>query len=241
VVPSVSMRVRVRFSKTGKVRFTSHRDVARMWERALRRASLRVMYTEGFSPRPKMHFGLALSTGHESMAEYIDIDMVEAFDITDLPARLTPCLPVGLEATAAVVIERSAPSLQAEVTFCSWEFTMRGVTPAELEVSVRRLLDADTVMLTRSRKGIESRDDVRSAIKELSVRRDPVVLMADIATEGRGLRPVELVQVLFPELDDVEERIGRVLRTHQWIEADGARVEPLPLEATTAPHTEVCV
>ena len=42
-----------------------------MWERALRRASLRVMYTEGFSPRPKMHFGLALSTGHESMAEYI--------------------------------------------------------------------------------------------------------------------------------------------------------------------------
>jgi radical SAM-linked protein len=237
------MRVRVRFSKTGKVRFTSHRDVARMWERALRRASLRVMYTEGFSPRPKMHFGLALSTGHESLAEYIDIDMVEAFDISDLPARLTPCLPIGLEATTAIVIERSAPSLQADVTSCSWEFTMRGVTAENLEVSVRHLLDADTVVLTRSRKGIESRDDVRSAIKQLSVRHDQdhVVLMADIATEGRGLRPVELVQVLFPELDDVEERIGRVLRTHQWIEADGARVEPLPLEATTATHTEVCV
>lgn len=239
----MGMRVRVRFTKTGKVRFTSHRDVARMWERALRRASLRVMYTEGFSPRPKMHFGLALSTGYESLAEYIDIDMIEEFDPSDLPDRLTPCLPIGLEVTAIAVIDRSAPSLQADVTSCWWEFTMLGVSVDELNVSVQHLLDADTVMLTRSRKGIESRDDVRPAIKQLSVHQhhNDVIVKADIATEGRGLRPAELMQVLFPELDDIEPRIRRVLRTHQWIEADGARVEPLSLPATLATHTEVCV
>ena len=54
------MRVRLRFTKQGKVRFTSHRDVARTWERVLRRAGLPVASTEGFSPRPKVHFGLAL-------------------------------------------------------------------------------------------------------------------------------------------------------------------------------------
>ena len=57
------MRIRLRFRKQGKVRFTSHRDVARMWERALRRLQLPVAYTEGFSPRPKLSFGLALPTG----------------------------------------------------------------------------------------------------------------------------------------------------------------------------------
>ena len=67
------MKVRLRFVKLGKVRWTSHRDVAHMWERALRRLELPVAYTERFSPRPKLSFGLALSTGHESMAEYLDV------------------------------------------------------------------------------------------------------------------------------------------------------------------------
>ena len=56
------MRIRARFAKRGKVRFTSHRDLARIWERVLRRAALPVARSEGFSPRPKLHFGLALST-----------------------------------------------------------------------------------------------------------------------------------------------------------------------------------
>ncbi|MDQ1361654.1 MAG: hypothetical protein QOJ44_2031, partial [Acidimicrobiaceae bacterium] len=66
------MRIRFRFSKVGKVRFTSQRDVARMWERALRKARLPLAYTEGFSPRPQLSFGLALPTCSESIAEYLD-------------------------------------------------------------------------------------------------------------------------------------------------------------------------
>ncbi len=110
------MRVRFRFAKLGKIRFTSHRDVARMWERALRRAALPVASTEGFSPRPKMHFGLALSTGHESLGEYIDVDFQEPeaadLDLDALPELLSPLLPIGLTVERAAVIERSLPSLQ---------------------------------------------------------------------------------------------------------------------------------
>src|SRR3954466_12463420 len=91
------MTVRIRFSKLGKIRFTSHRDVARMWERALRRAAVPVAYTEGFSPHPKLSFGLALSTGHESFGEYLDIDLAEPVDVESIPARLDPCLPIGLD------------------------------------------------------------------------------------------------------------------------------------------------
>jgi Uncharacterized protein conserved in bacteria (DUF2344) len=95
------MRVRLRFSKVGKVRFTSHRDVAGMWERALRKADLPVVYTEGFSPRPKLHFGLALSNGHESLAEYLDADLIGEIDLESLPERTTAVLPAGLTVTGA--------------------------------------------------------------------------------------------------------------------------------------------
>src|SRR3954454_12756954 len=96
------MRLRLRFQKLGKVRWTSHRDVARMWERACRRVQLPLAYTEGFSPRPKMHFGLALPTGAESVAEYLDLDLAEEADVDleRLPTLLSPALPAGVDVMA---------------------------------------------------------------------------------------------------------------------------------------------
>ncbi|HJL83618.1 MAG TPA: TIGR03936 family radical SAM-associated protein, partial [Acidimicrobiales bacterium] len=102
------MRLRVRFAKTGKVRFVGHRDVARIWERSLRKASLSVAYSEGFSPRPKLSFGLALSTGYESNAEYLEIELLEpADDSTWSPVdaeamrvRIDAVLPAGFDVLA---------------------------------------------------------------------------------------------------------------------------------------------
>lgn len=239
-------RARVRFAKVGKIRFTSHRDVARMWERALRRASLPVVYTEGFSPRPKLHFGLALSTGHESFAEYIDIDLVDEHDLSTFPERLTPRMPVGIDVTAAAVIDRSAPSLQADVVACSWRIDFRSVSSDFVAERCAALLAAPSVMLTRSRKGVERNDDIRPAIESLDlVESDALTenglvgVVAVLATRERGLRLNELLEALLPDVDDLDELAARVVRTHQWIEVDGARAEPLV--ALPSQHTEVCV
>src|ERR1700685_4272752 len=98
-------RVRFRFSKTGKIRFTSHRDVARMWERALRRSRLPVALSQGFSPHPLLSFGLALPTGCESHGEYLDARLDDAgpddVPYDALPAVLTPLLPDGVVVQAA--------------------------------------------------------------------------------------------------------------------------------------------
>ena len=71
--PEGQRRLRLRFTKEGKIRFTSHRDVARMWERALRRSRLPLAYSQGFVPHPLVSFGLALPTGCESKGEYLDL------------------------------------------------------------------------------------------------------------------------------------------------------------------------
>ncbi|HEX8582758.1 MAG TPA: TIGR03936 family radical SAM-associated protein [Acidimicrobiales bacterium] len=243
------MRVRLRFTKLGKVRYISHRDVARVWERALRRARLPIALTEGFSPRPKVHFGLALSTGHESLGEYLDVDLAEGaggadVDLDALPPLLSAALPVGMDVQAAAEVDRRAASLQQAVTSCTWRVEVVGVGPEEAEALARAALDAPSLPLTRSRKGQEGTDDLRPHLRSLAVIGPTdrgVELEAELGTQPRALRPSELVAVAFPGPGHEE---GRVRRTHQWIEHDGARREPLPLpqDATSAPHARgVCV
>ena len=84
------MKLRIRSTKIGKVRFTSHRDAARLWERALRKAQLPVAATEGFTPRPKISFGLALPTGAESIAEYVDIELRSDISAADVDVSEAP-------------------------------------------------------------------------------------------------------------------------------------------------------
>ena len=226
------MRIRLRFTKHGKVRFTSHRDVARMWERALRRASLPVAYSEGFSPRPRLHFGLALPTGHESDGEYLDIDLAEEpqMPLSALPAILTPCLPEGIAVQAAAHVAPGTDSLQHAVTSCTWSIETSGLTPDALQAAVARALAAETLPVTRERKGKEVTDDLRPAI--LALDADGLRLTAELGPQPRGVRPSELLRVLDPTLDEV-----RVLRIHQWTTADGTRQEPLAVAST--PHAEV--
>jgi radical SAM-linked protein len=230
------MKQRVRFSKMGKIRFLSHRDLARVWERALRRAGVRVAYSEGFSPRPRLSFGLALSTGYESLGEYLDIDLADDVEPAHLPAIVNPSLPQGMEAQAAIVIPPGTDSLQQAVTSSSWRLEIPGTETSRLEDAVERALRLDELPITVERKGSETALDARPAILELTV--DGRTLEAELATQPRSLRPAELLRALDPSWI-----LGRALRTHQWTSVDGARCEPIPFGdlgagATSTPHAE---
>ncbi len=246
-------RLRIRFCKLGKIRWTSHRDVARMWERAFRRVQLPLAYSEGFSPRPKVSFGLALSTGHESVAEFLDVEVsdLDGVDLSTLTTRLSAALPVGVDATAVAVLEPGMPSLQEEVVSCSWRWRAEPaegsgpMTAAQLAERVAAALAEPILMVTRTRKGASVTEDVRPGIKELKLVDPPrdghtdgdggLWLEAELATTPRSVRPADVLGALDSGLEERDVR-----RTHQWILRDGARLEPLmaarPGDATAAPH-----
>lgn len=233
------MRVRLRFTKQGKVRFVGHRDVARILERSLRRAALPLAMTEGFSPRPKVHFGLALSTGYESLGEYLDVDLRpdDAGDVqlSALPAQLSALLPTGLDVTGAIEVDRREMSLQQAVNSCTWHLDIATVESDDLASRAAALLARDTVVVTRERKGQKVQDDIRPAVVRLEVVDSRLV--AELSTQPRGVRPAELLGAFVPPIADPITEGGRVCRTHQWITtADGAPREPLP--ATSATHAE---
>lgn len=238
------MRVRLRYDKRGKIRFLGHRDVARLWERVLRRAELPVTYTEGFSPRPRLSFGLALSTGYESDAEYLDVDLDDeraaGLDVAGLPGRLGALLPAGIACTGAAAVPPGADSLQEAVAACGWRIEVLGAPLDAVADAVAAALAADALEVTRSRKGREAVDDIRPAVLAVDVLAATpagVLLDAELGVHPRSVRPSELVAALGAGLEE-----GRVTRTHQWISRSGARREPLdavaPDDATQRPHAE---
>lgn len=224
------MKLRMRSTKLGKVRFTSHRDAARMWERALRRVGLPVASTEGFTPRPKISFGLALPTGAESVAEYVDVELQRdaivstgdgelATSFDELAARMSDALPTGFDVLVVAEREHGHGSLQEIVTSCTWELWSPRLS-AEQHLDACRLVESNELVLERERKGKRSVDDVRPMILDLRPGPNGDRLVAELATNGRGLRPSELAQLAYPDVDPLDVR---VLRTHQWIERDGER------------------
>ncbi len=224
--------VRLRFTKQGKIRFVSHRDVARAFERAFRIERLPLVFTQGFVPRPKVSFGLALSVGHESDAEYLDVELThEPGALPAVAGALSGALPEGIDVTCIASLADRAPALQEAVT--AVEYTVEAVAaydagrPSLEAVSdvVGAALASPTLVTTRTRKGREVVEDVRPAVRRLDVlgpTEHGVLLHLEVSTQPRGARPGEIVSALRAGL--VEQR---VLRTRQWIERGGARLEPL--------------
>jgi radical SAM-linked protein len=240
-----NVKVRIAFSKYGKIRFTSHRDVARIWERTLRRAALPVAYSEGFSPRPKLSFGLALSTGHESDAEYLDIELDPestdmAMDLESLATELTGHLPVGMAVTAVAFVDRATPSLQEAVTSCTWQIDVIDVEAETAAGAVARALAAEHLVVTRERKGKQVTDDLRPLVLSLDVEGPieaddtgtvaGVRLIAELGTQPRAVRVAELLAALDPPLTE-----RRVVRLHQWITNDDTAERSDPLSAALSP------
>ncbi len=225
--------VRLGYTKQGKVRFISHRDVARAFERAFRVATWPLAFTEGFSPHPKVSFGLALSTGYESDGEYLDVEL--AVDdpgddrLAALLADLGPSLPDGMAVWGAAVLAPRTASLQESVTAVAYEVhievagggDLAHVAPDGLGAACEQLLAAESLIGTRRRKGRDVEDDLRPAILELDAVGERTLRLVT-ATQPRGARPREILAVLGEGLSE-----ARVRRTHQWIERDGSRCEPL--------------
>ena len=151
------MILRLQTTKIGKIRFASHRDIAKVWERSLRRAEIPLVYSEGFSPRPKIAFGLALPTGAESECEYLDFHLddqkYEASNISSIPELLTRVLPEGITITGMVKMQSKYISLQQSVTSTVWSIEVKEYLE-EVYKWVEAVLNSKELVIERTRKAV---------------------------------------------------------------------------------------
>ena len=165
--PPVVQRVRIRYAKRGRLRFTSHRDFARAFERALRRAEVPMAYSAGFTPHPKISYVGASPTGVASEAEYLEIGLARELDVEQLRVVLDAALPDGLDLVEAV--NAGPGSLAERMEASAWRIELPGVSEAAARTAVAEFLARDEVGVERLTKSGRRVVDTRAPMITMDV------------------------------------------------------------------------
>ncbi|MDG4814940.1 TIGR03936 family radical SAM-associated protein [Micromonospora sp. WMMD956] len=227
----------MRYAKRGPLRFTSHRDFARAFERALRRAGVPIAFSQGFTPHPKISYASAAPTGVASEAEYLEIGLREPVDPAQLRAALDAALSPGLDVLDAVVA--AGGSLADRIEASHWRIELPQVEPAVLERAVAAFAAAGEVQVERMTKQGRRTFDARAAVMKIDVIRSvetpsgvPGVSCAILELVVRqvtpSVRPDDVLSGL-RAVADLEPPVSpRVIRLAQGtLTAQGEIVDPL--------------
>ena len=188
-----AQRLRVRYAKRGRLRFASHRDFSRAFERAVARARIPVAYSSGFHPHPRISFAGAAPTGAASEAEYLEIGLARAEDPDAVRHRLASAMPDGLDIVDVVV--SPGGSLADLLTGSRWRLDLGG-SPSPGD-AVARFLARDQVVVERlTKKGLRS-FDCRSAVVALRVLIGALDLV--LRHQTPAVRPDDVVAGLVAE------------------------------------------
>ena len=173
------MKVRLKFSKTGKVKYVGHLDTMRMFQRAIKVADLPVSYSQGFSPHSLVYFALPLAVGMSSEGEYMEIVLDEDVPVAEIKERLQSVLVAGIDILDAYEIEGKTSSLMSLVQGADYNLTLQ--CPQNPEITAQSLEEQvsssnELIVMKKGKKGIVPVD-----IK-------PLILMSDFKQEGEQIK-----------------------------------------------------
>src|SRR6195952_453232 len=138
--PPTVQKLRIRYAKRGRLRFASHRDLARTLERALRRAAIPMAFSAGFSPHPKISYLGAAPTGAASEAEYLEIGLAQRCDPEAVRTALDAALPADVAVLECVEAAEGTGSLADRIDAAVWRVELPGVAPEVLAAAVAAFL-----------------------------------------------------------------------------------------------------
>jgi radical SAM-linked protein len=238
----VVQRIRIRYAKRGPLRFTSHRDFARAFERALRRAAVPIAFSQGFTPHPKISYASAAPTGVASEAEYLEIGLHTEVDPDQLRAALDAALSPGLDVLDAVVA--GTGSLADRIDASRWLLELSGVEPAVARAAVETFLAADEVLVERMTKQGRRSFDARAAVVSCTVKGAPsgavpapcAILDLVVRQVTPAVRPDDVLSGLRVVAGLEPPAPSRATRLAQGsITAQGEFVDPLDADREDAP------
>ena len=218
--------VRVRYTKLGPSRFMSARDVARLLERALKRAGVPVAYSSGFSPHMRVSYAFPAPTGAASQAEYVLVGLSSPMEPEEFQQRLGQQLPGGVRVWASPTTDRHLPPL---LVASRWRVTWHGMPDTQgLPDAVASFLQAGAVPVERRAKSGTSTQDVRGSVVSLASEpaEDGLALTMVLRQGDPLIRPTDVLTGLtawLPELPTWGS--GLLLREAQGALHDGAVID----------------
>lgn len=202
-------RLRVRYTKLGRVRFLSARDLTSVWERSLRRARLPIAYSEGFTPHAKVSFPDALPVGYASTGEYAELTFAVDIEPSSGLARLSTAMPTGMDITTFVPVAEGARRLSGHLRATLWEVAWPGMPRdqaitflSDLSHRGGALTASESVEVVRHRPKGDRTLDVRPPLVSLATftstdgDQHAPILRAVLRNDGPTIRPTDLKHAL---------------------------------------------
>jgi radical SAM-linked protein len=223
----ITIRIRIKYAKTGRLRFLSHLDLMTLFHRAAVRAGAPIAFSRGFNPHPKIAFGPALSVGVESEAEYLDMESDPFIDLLQITKNLNATLPRGMKILAARVIPKKSPSLSGSIIRYKYEVTVPAAYAGDIEHRVGDFLSRTAVMVAKEAR----QKDIRPGIESITATRASNMAGLTIILQDKGqLRPrvQDVIEQLFAMSADRSVLFG-VKRTGMYYSGGGTWKDPLDL------------
>ena len=248
------MKLRIRFSKYGALRFIGHLDVMRFFQKAVRRAGIDVAYSTGFSPHQIMSFASPLGLGVESRGDYLDIEVNEPMKLPmnaqEMLERLNAACVEGIEITRIVRLPEKAGNAMASVAAAAYTAQLKPVQSVQLmqtgreesvheqtfsdfsflEEIIPAFLAQEQIFITKETKKGVSQMDIRPGIFSLSVKDGVLHLLTDASSAG-NIKPYALLEALLSYAGCPEEKMPPFwavqftrLETYTRAEVDGALI-----------------
>ena len=229
--PPAVQRLRLRYAKRGRLRFSSHRDFQRALERALRRAGVPMAYSAGFNPHPKISYANAAPTGAASEAEYVEIAVTQRCAPDRVRAVLDEGLPDGLDVLDVVEVRSGALADRLEAS--AWQIALPGIAGEQARAAVQAFLSTPVVEVQRTTKNGVRTFDVRPSVVTLAARHleaaeEPCAILDVVIRHGNTLNALPSVRP-----DDVITGLRLVAGLAPSVTPEVTRLAQGPLDADT--------
>lgn len=230
-------RVRIHYAKGEAVKFISHHDEFRLWERALRRSGLPLLYKQGFNPQPHMQFAAPLGVGITGVREPLDIILSPPQPLDDVATRLRAKLPPGVTLVDVGELPDKTTALQNLIIGADYAIVLYAepgeIDGADLQARIDRLLTTDEIWRVRERKGKPYAYNLRPLVIELrytgydAVTEEHHIFLRVQMRSGATGRPDEVVDAL--GLDDFPRTLRREHLYFEDVAEDAAVMATYPV------------
>lgn len=218
-------RIRLKYTRTGRIRFLSHLDFMTLFQRAATRAGVPIAFSQGFNPHPRISFGPALSVGMESDGEYLDMETDPFIDLLQAVKDLNKTLPEGIRILEAGVVPKKAASLSGSICRYVYETQVPAVHALGLDERIGNFLSTASVLITRDGK----QKDIRPGIESVTTKDGAGLEIVLRDSEQVKPRIQDVIEQLFGITRD-EALLFRVKRTAMFWNDKGQWMSPMDVK-----------
>lgn len=198
------MKIRVKFSKRGVLKYIGHLDVMRYFQKAFRRTDINVSYSTGFSPHMIMSFAHPLGVGLESDGEYFDVELEDEENTDEIKDKLNEVMAEGIEVLCVTKLSDKTGNAMASVKAASYEIVFEKM-PFDNDTIVR-FNDMETIEFTKKTKKNEATFNIKDYVYDISITDNNTLLFTVDASSSGNLKPAFLIDSLC-ELENIKEDI----------------------------------